>query len=283
MGAPGHFTPAAPATPAAAPLTAPAGNPGSGPAPLGQGAFTPQSPNTLINDRWYGEEAGNLEFGQKRPRWPINKFKGMVGKLQRISVLSLEKGDWFAYPVHYLESARQYFYCFQGSCCQLSVPVTRYVIPVVNYLDLDQQGNVTSERRSLEFLSIPEKKYNDLVGISKWAPLTEIDLFVACENDQFQYITFSPVGQNGAVTKAIWKSYPQFQQEIWNDFQTAKQWMRQANAKVLGQTKQEEEAAYQRLLSAPAQGGMRGPGNAGMGGGGMRPPTSGFNPTQWNR
>lgn len=248
---------------------------------MGAGGFAPQTPNTLINDRNYMDEAGSLEFGQKRPRWPINKFKGMVGKTQRISVLSLEKGDWFAYPVHYLESARQYFYCFQGACCQLAVPVTRYIIPVVNYLDLDQQGNVISERRSLEFLSIPEKKYTDLIGISKWAPLTEIDLFVTCENDQFQYITFHPVGANGVVTKAVWKSYPQMQQEVWNDFQNAKQWMRQANAKILGNTKQEAEVAYQQLLSSPGFGGGRGPGNAG--GGGMRPPTSNFNPTQWNR
>jgi hypothetical protein len=258
----------------------PTQNPVSGPGP-DQSQFIPQIPQALVNDRIYGKEVGSLDFGQQRPRWPMNKFKGVMGKTQRIGVLSLEKGDWFALPEHFISTARTYVYCFEGSCCTHGSPKTMYVIPVVTYLDLDSQGNVTSDRVAYEFLSLSEKKYKDLVAISKWAPLLEIDLFVTCENDQFQDIKFNIVGANGAATKAVWKMNPQFQQVVWNDFQRVKVCMLQANARVLGNTKQEAEAAFQNLLSQPPQGG---PGGQGMtGGGGSRPPTSAFNPTQWSR
>ena len=292
MGPQGHFVPGG--APVGAPTGYPASNPNpgmatgmpgvnpgyaGGPAPMDQGPFVPQSPQALVNDRLYGEEIGTLDFGQKRPRWPINKFKGVMGKTQRISVLSLEKGDWFALPEHFIPTIRGYAYCFKGACFSLGSPKTMYVIPVLTYLDLDNNGNVISDRVSYEFLSLAEKKYNDLIAIGRFATLLDIDLYVSCESDQFQELKFSIVGANGAATKAAWKVNPQFQQAVWNEFQRVKVWMLQANARVLGNTKQEAEINFQKLLSQPVQGG---PANPGVGGG-FRPPTSNFNPQQWGR
>ena len=231
----------------------------------------------------YGKALPNLKMGEQLSRFEIKPFVGVENRTQRIGILSLADGDWYQLNTHYSNELKSYIACFQRSCCTIYGPAkARYIIPVVEYRDVNMGGEVLSRSCSIYFLALGYKHYKLISNINAYCLLTEVDLWVNSTKVNAKTFTytepsFSVAGRDGRPTKAVWKSDPDFMQAVWNEFQRVKPDMMKAAVSVMGATAEEAEAKLQRTLENTQRSDNRQPGAASGGAStAFTPPVSGF-------
>ena len=138
-----------------------------------------------------------ISIGTHVKRFPIEKYKGMVGVVSRIGILKAEA----LYVKYHYEKGIGPFYCFAGKCCTNNgFPMGRYILPCVRY-NTDLSGNPIRpvENFEITFLQLPEDKYNQIAGSAKAFDLTTIDFEITCSDSEFQKLNFANVGE------ALWR------------------------------------------------------------------------------
>lgn len=177
-----------------------------------------------------------IQVGTVESKRPINKFRGMKNFTRRIGVLS---NQIFFAKTHY-EQGIGLFFCFEDACCDVTDAQGRYILPIIVY-DTNKDGDVISPKFTVEYLAIGEGAYKNLSLLNKTNALNTIDLYVSCEDEQYQKNAYQSAGpalwlQNEAFKAAVTEVYNRLWKHVLRSY-----------AKRLGKTKVEANAAYQRL------------------------------------
>lgn len=217
-----------------------------------------QAPMPVQQERIYQAGNDDFQFGKKVNRWPINRFKGIAERVQRISILEL--AAWDGKRVHYLEAVKSYMYCFGGSCCKSgSLANVNYFGPIVVYTTSPDGMNVIDKKFSVEFMSLSDEKYNNLLTIwgllkNRNSSLDQVDLLVTGKTKNTGQRTFVDISFMEAGP-AIWRQYPEFGNAIWAEYQKLKSFIPTSFARSMGSTLEECEANYAKAMASKGQSG----------------------------
>lgn len=231
--APGPVAPAAVAPAVVATTPGPLASPG----PIAPAAPAPgpvASPGPAVEAV---SEVGVIDFGKKLNRYPIERFRGVKGFNRRISVLTTKR--IYGIKTHY-EPGVGYFYCFGGTCCDLSDPAVRYLFPVVVY-DTDREGNPISAKFEIQYVAISDTVYDSWMLMNKTAPLDTIDIVASCTDEQYQKMTWIPAGP------ALWRQNEAFCNQVWAQYQLLEKHIIRTHARKFGHNQVEAEATYRKI------------------------------------
>jgi hypothetical protein len=205
------------------------------PAPV---ASAPAATAPAVDEEDGGELMGvhAIQVGTVESRRPINKFRGMKNFTRRIGVLS---NQIFFAKTHY-EQGIGLFYCFEDACCDATDAQGRYILPIIVY-DTNKDGDVISPKFTIEYLAIGEGAYKNLNLLNKAYPLSTLDLYVSCEDEQYQKNAYQSAGP------ALWLQNEAFKAAVVDAYNRLWKHVLRSYAKRLGKTKVEANAAYQRL------------------------------------
>lgn len=130
-------------------------------------------------------------------RFPVERMKFSKNAKSLISILS---DKVIVCKTHYEDDLGQ-FLCFGGECCKKDLAKVRYVYPIVVYTT-DAKGRPVSTEVQNKALVIGQNTYNDLLDIQDMqGSLTNLDLLVRCDKEDYQEITFTPAGNCRYKTK----------------------------------------------------------------------------------
>lgn len=130
-------------------------------------------------------------------RFPVERMKFSKNAKSLISILS---DQVIVCKTHYEEDLGQ-FLCFGGECCKKDLAKVRYVFPIVVYTT-DAKGKPLSTEVQNKALVVGQGTYNDLLDIQEMqGSLTNLDLLVRCDKEDYQEVTFTPAGPCRYKTK----------------------------------------------------------------------------------
>lgn len=134
----------------------------------------------------------------------IERYTGSTKMIDRISPVFGR-----ALPVRYHQEPNMFpFYCFGGVCCKNSDLKNRFIIPIVQY-DTDKEGKPISAKFEIKYLRLPLKAYKWWKTLAaQGIDITTKDYIVACEDDDFQKLTFTP------LDTALWRKSPDFEAKV---------------------------------------------------------------------
>jgi len=142
------------------------------------------------------------EIGMKVSRIPIEKYRGSISKIDRISFITTS-----VVPVkyHYIEERKSSIVCFRGKCCSMcGNPTVRYLFPIAVY-QTDAEGTVVGGKLTLMALSAGEDLYKSIMTINKgsmsFGGIDHVDLLVTCTDETYQKLSLVQAGP------AIWRQY----------------------------------------------------------------------------
>jgi hypothetical protein len=214
------------------------------PAPIAAPPPTlPQMPDAVDDDEdeSFGQ-AHTLKFGERKSRFPINRFKGVEGQVSRVSILTVD--EWYFVKTHFLPKFGN-LYCFESTCCESGDAAVRYLAPIVEYAT-DREGNLIQAPFTIKYLSLADDAYNNLIMMSKSFPLNQIDLIITCQDTKYQKLTYQPACAPG---QAVWLQNEGFKNAVWTKYQSLKKHILRSFAKRLGKTQAECEATYARVIN----------------------------------
>lgn len=175
-----------------------------------------------------------ISIGQKVNRYPISKFKGIKDFVRRIAVIDPTR-------IHgvrqHFEEGLGYYYCFEGTCCEVADLIVKYLIPVVVY-ETNSQGDIISAGFEIQYLAASEAQYDTLILMNKGYSLDLTDIYVSCADTMYQKLTFTSAGQ------ATWKTNTKWQKLIITQYNALVGHVVRCNARRLGNTKDEAQKVY---------------------------------------
>jgi len=133
------------------------------------------------------------ETGTKVSRFPVERIKFTTSKKERISII-LDKV--IIVKSHYVEDMGSIL-CNGSLCCeQFGLPSVRYLFPIVHYEDTDRRGQLMSAQIELKVLAVGVDNYEELLTIMEnKGPLSEFDIVVTCNDEQYQKCSYTEVGE----------------------------------------------------------------------------------------
>lgn len=192
----------------------------------------------------YDDVAQTIEIGQKVSDFPIDKYRAIKGKIDRIAVLTRK---WKAVKSHY-EKGMGNFYCFDGTCCQSESgrAKRRYLVPILVY-ETDVKGNLLTKAVNVQYLVLSSVDYEPLSMADSAQPLNTLDLKVLCEEEKYQKKSFMPVpGQ------ALWLQDEAFKAAVVTEYKRLEPFILKAFARKLGRTPEEAQENYLKSKKTPA-------------------------------
>ena len=184
----------------------------------------------------YDDVAQTIEVGEKVSDYPVDKYRAVKGKVDRIAILSRK---WKAVKSHF-EKGMGSFYCFDGVCCQSDSgrAKRRYLVPVLVY-ETDIKGEVLTKAINIQYLVLSGKDYEPLAITDAAQQINTMDLKIICNDEQYQSKTFMAVpGQ------ALWLQDAEFKKAVAVEYQRLEPYIIKAFARKLGRTPEESETNY---------------------------------------
>jgi len=188
------------------------------------------------------------QFGDSFSRYPIPRAKFNEGVKERIAVLTTSV---VFVKLHYHEETG-YFFCFEARCCDiLGLPTTRAVIPIIRY-DSDKRGKPVSKEFTVEVLRVGQSVYDNLMTIhdlrqDEGGSITEADILVTCNDEQYQDITFNVAG------KALWRRDKGMAKEVINYWKDNKKHLTEGLGRRLNEEDMLIALGYDGGQQAPPQ------------------------------
>lgn len=167
----------------------------------------------------------NIKFGTFVNSNPVEKYKGEVGKTDRIAIID---DDIKVVKTHFQEGIG-YFYCFEGDCCDVyGMPAMHYIIPIIQY-DTNKEGKPISKKFQMKYLSLSHKKYMFLKTILENATddITVVDLIMVCKEAKFQD------NMPGLAGKALWRTDEKLMNDIITEYSRVKKYLTKVVARKI--------------------------------------------------
>lgn len=152
----------------------------------------------------------------------VDKFKLKGKSSARIAFVFKELAQ---YSTHWNEHT-QNFICTGGTCCSvLGKPFVRNYGIIINYKNIDYQGNIVGDfiDYSLEIIQLGNKNYESLLAVlDNPSNLCKNDLYVTCSDEKFQSYSFKIKDQHPAawymnekVRRDVFNKIRQYGNTIW--------------------------------------------------------------------
>lgn len=137
------------------------------------------------------EAYGYVEMGTRVSQYPIEKYKGVKGRRDRISILSNKP---LVTKSHYHEKVGSFYYLDAAVAKGQSVNV-RYNFMIVVW-DTDSKGALVSTKFTLGILSTGYDAYQNLCDKFELnGDLTKFQMLVTCLESKYQDLSFEIAGQ----------------------------------------------------------------------------------------
>jgi hypothetical protein len=147
--------------------------------------------------------ATTVAFGQKVDSLYVPRFKGQKGYTKRFAILDASRV--YVAQTHFFDfKSVKSAHCWSGDCCKADNPRQSYLVPGLSY-DTNKDGDVCGSKISIEYMRCSTAMWDLLCMIHKSQPVDTIDLYIACEDDQYQKLKIVPAGP------AFWRK-PEFAQ-----------------------------------------------------------------------
>lgn len=155
----------------------------------------------------FGKEYDDASIDIEKDDVKFAEIERYTGTSKRIDRISPVFGR--ALPVRYhQEEGMPPFYCFEGVCCKNSDLKNRFIIPIIQY-DTDKDGKPISAKFEIKYLRLPLKAYKWWKTLAaQGIDITTKDYIVACEDDTYQKLTFTP------LDTAMWRKNADFEAKV---------------------------------------------------------------------